>query len=111
MDSRQAPAGPVTKILHSRLVGGWASSSVGFTRNSRFKSLCLPGAEKETLAAVSESQEAGVYLGGGGGGGSFLLINTLIGSGSGGDSLPGERRFGAPAPGCLHRGPSALAGP
>lgn len=65
VDSRQAPAGPVTKILHSRLVGGWASSSVGFTRNSRFKSLCLPGAEKETLAAVSESQEAGVYLGGG----------------------------------------------
>ena len=48
----------------------------------------------------------------GGGGGSFLLIKTLIGSGSGRDSLSGERRFGAPAPpGGLHRAPSALAGP
>ena len=45
-----------------------------------------------------------------GGGGSFLLINTLIGSGSGSDSVSGEE-IRSPSSWRSPSSPSALAGP
>lgn len=86
---------PVTKVLRPRLLGGWAPFCAGLTGSSRLGSLGFPELGRKLWLQHPEAAGLMCTRVADGGEGSFLLINTLMGSGlavthvpEGGDSEP-----------------------